>query len=146
MIRIFGEREMNGRPVIVGSHTASKWTALVQFRYFYNTIDESKACSLTCQIKKKHKHIQNKLVKAAWRICTMRLFYTFICFVDSIYWNSLVRINSTRNYLKYKWMWTVEDRMQMYAAFEGKAYRGSFDNFIMTITACLYARLDPIPC
>lgn len=93
---------MNGRPVIVGSHTASKWTALVQFRYFYNTIDESKACSLTCQIKKKHKHIQNKLVKAALRICTMRLFYTFICFVDSIYWNSLVRINSTRNYLKYK--------------------------------------------
>lgn len=33
------------------SHTLAKWT-LVQFQYFPDTIDGSKACSLTCQIKK----------------------------------------------------------------------------------------------
>lgn len=56
IIWIFRQRETNGHPVIVGFHTASKWTALVQFRYFYNTIGGSKACSLTCQIKKALAH------------------------------------------------------------------------------------------
>lgn len=48
-------RDSNGQywaAGIVGSHTDTKWTALVQFRYFYNTMGGRKACSLTCQIKK----------------------------------------------------------------------------------------------
>lgn len=55
IIWIVSVRDWCGRLVIVGSihpRAASKWTELVQFRYFPNTIAGSKACSFTCQIKK----------------------------------------------------------------------------------------------
>lgn len=60
MILVFWERETNGRPVIVASHTTSKWTALVQFRYFYNTMGE-RVRRVHSPVKlKKHLDIQNK--------------------------------------------------------------------------------------
>lgn len=64
IILIFRERESNGRllsaPIHSIVHTAAKWTALVQFRYFRDTIGENVRRAHSPVKLKKHLNIQNK--------------------------------------------------------------------------------------